>query len=89
MHTDSWRVTAEYSTAVVVRGSKQDGDLEIVAKAYSIEGHTDKDVARLIAAAPALLAALKGLLPWHNGTVQGGVWVDALAAIKQAEGGES
>ena len=42
--------------------------------------------ARLIASAPQLLAALKGLLPWHNGTAQGGVWTDALAAINKAEG---
>jgi hypothetical protein len=43
--------------------------------------------ARLIAAAPNLLAALKAHLPWHTEPVQGwGVWADAVAAIAKAEG---
>ena len=43
--------------------------------------------ARLIAAAPALLAALKAHLPWHTEPVQGwGAWADAVHAIEQAEG---
>jgi hypothetical protein len=42
---------------------------------------------RLVAAAPALLAALKAHLPWHTEPVQGwGVWADAVHAIEQAEG---
>lgn len=45
------------------------------------------DNARLIAAAPALLAALKAHLPWHTEPVQGwGAWADAVHAIEQAEG---
>ena len=43
--------------------------------------------ARLIAAAPELLAALKAHLPWAEEPVQGwGAWADAVAAIAKAEG---
>ena len=43
--------------------------------------------ARLIAAAPELLAALKAHLPWREAPVQGwGCWADAVAAINKAEG---
>jgi hypothetical protein len=42
---------------------------------------------RLVDAAPALLAALKAHLPWHDEPVQGwGCWADAVAAIRKAEG---
>jgi len=61
MHTDTWRVQkqGQYSSAVVLRGTEEDGDLEIVAKAYRIEGHSDEAIARLIAAAPEMLDALR------------------------------
>jgi hypothetical protein len=43
--------------------------------------------ARLIAAAPELLAALKNHLPWQEEPVQGwGLWKDAVDAIARAEG---
>lgn len=43
--------------------------------------------ARLIAAAPELLAALKNHLPWREEPVQGwGEWEDAVNAINKAEG---
>lgn len=58
--TDQWRVESKrYSCPVVVRGSVLAGDLEIVAKCYSIEGHTGEEVANLIAALPSLVRALK------------------------------
>ena len=50
--------------------------------------HGNADVnARLIAATPDLLAALKAHLPWREEPVQGwGMWADAVAAIAKAEG---
>ena len=58
--TDQWRVESKrYSCPVVMRGSVLAGNLEIVAKCYSIEGHTAEEVAKFIAALPALLKALK------------------------------
>jgi len=43
--------------------------------------------ARLIAAAPELLAALKNHIPWQSQPVQGwGIWQDAVDAIAKAEG---
>lgn len=59
--TSEWRVEPGDLTrwTKVMRGSEKDGDLEIVAKTYAIEGHTATDVANLIAAAPELLAALR------------------------------
>ena len=65
MHTSEWRVEPGNMATwtKVMRGSEKDGNLEIVAKTYAIEGGTATDVANLIAAAPDLLAALKQCLP--------------------------
>jgi len=50
---------------------------------------TAKANARLIAAAPDLLAALKAHLPWQEEPKQGwGIWQDAVDAIAKAEGGK-
>lgn len=53
-----------------------------------VVGESDAN-ARLIAAAPDLLSALKAHLPWDEdyGPVQGwGIWQDAIDAINKAEG---
>lgn len=53
-------------------------------------GGVDKEAnARLIAAAPELLAALKALVEWaaFTGGWEAPCWDDARAAIKKAEGG--
>lgn len=49
--------------------------------------YTTEEDARLIAAAPELLAALKAHVPWREEPTQGwGVWQDAIDAIAKAEG---
>ena len=51
--------------------------------------YTNEADARLMAAAPELLSALKAHLPWDEeyGPVQGwGIWQDAIDAINKAEG---
>jgi len=54
-----------------------------------LRGKDKRESQRLLAAAPALLAALKAHLPWHSEPVQGwGCWSDAVAAIAKAEGRE-
>lgn len=61
MHTSEWRVEPGNMATwtKVMRGSEKDGDLEIVAKTYAIEGGTATDVANLIAAAPELVSLLR------------------------------
>ena len=55
-----WKLgVSDGGLTVVVRGEKGTDDYEIVAKPYAIEGMSATDVARLIAAAPELLAALR------------------------------
>lgn len=60
MQTSEWRVGPGSMTTwtKVMRGSEK-GDLEIVAKTYSIKGCSAEGVANLVAAAPSLLAALR------------------------------
>lgn len=63
MHTSEWRFEPGSMTTwtKVMRGSEQDGDLEIVAKTYSIAGYSAEDVAKLIAAAPEMLAVCRAI----------------------------
>ena len=88
MHTSKWRVEPGSLTTwtKVMRGSEQDGDLEIVAKTYAIEGYSAADVAHLIAAAPEMLAALR-FISSRSYTVPAADVIDnARAALAKAEG---
>jgi hypothetical protein len=87
---DDWRVAGatQYSTAVVLRGTAG-GDMEIVAKCYAIEGCSDDAVARLVVAAPAMLAVLRMFTElWSRDTCSfyNGCNAAANAAIAKAEG---
>jgi hypothetical protein len=76
-------------TVRFVYATQADGTKFIVAKVWSGDDGDYAGTAKLVAAAPALLAALKAHLPWHSEPVQGwGCWSDAVAAIDKAEGGE-
>ena len=95
MHTDRWRVEEkQYSCPVVMRGSDTNGDLEIVAKCYGIEGHKASEIANLVAAAPKLLWACKDALEYFMHTGHGADWRQGggvehellAAAIAEAEG---
>jgi hypothetical protein len=70
-----------------VRAAGQTWD---IANVFSDEDDSEMAAnARLIAAAPELLAALKNHLPWQEEPVQGwGLWKDAVDAIAKAEGRE-
>lgn len=93
MHTSEWRVEPGNMATwtKVMRGSEQDGDLEIVAKTYAIEGYTAEDVANLIAAAPQLLEACKRMMFLIQDFDRSmgrnpGIIFDAMGAIRQAQG---
>lgn len=90
MHTSEWRVEPGSMTTwtKVMRGSEQDGDLEIVAKTYAIEGYSAEDVAALVAAAPEMLAALR-FIAGRSYTVPAADVIDhARHALAKAEGDE-
>lgn len=88
MHTSEWRVEPGSMTTWtrVMRGSEQDGDLEIVAKTYAIEGYSAEDVANLIAAAPELLAALRFIASRAYTVPAADVIDHARHVLAQAEG---
>lgn len=99
MQTDQWRVeTQRYNLPVVVRGSEANGDLEIVAKCYGIEGHSAVEIASLVANAPKLLDTLKmcknelisvyeQLFPTDESDNDVTTFIDEVVAfIKQVEG---
>jgi hypothetical protein len=60
----NWRLgVSDGGLSIVECNSSIDGTRQIVAKPYSIDGMSATDVARLIAAAPDMLQALRQALP--------------------------
>jgi hypothetical protein len=70
-----------------VYATQPDGERYIVAKVWSGDDGDYEGTARLVAAAPELMAALKAHLPWQEEPKQGwGAWQDVVDAIAKAEG---
>jgi hypothetical protein len=84
-----WRIgTSPAGLTIVVRGDECGNDYEIVAKPYCIDGRSATDIARLIVAAPEMLAVLHRADPevWGDSDTVRKWLADANAAIAKAEG---
>ena len=76
-----------YTTEIVTEWEDEDGEaLSICSLPFRHHDDENEANARLIAAAPELLEALKELTGHINERFSGGVWDRARAAIAKAEG---